>query len=87
MKFQVFRADKLYPKNADLSDYLRISKPIYDIIAEMEMPYKWLPKLAVRCDEKGLLFLASIFDEESADSLDPHVGAFKIASYEWTDSV
>lgn len=84
VKFQVFRANRLYPKSAGLSDYLKIPKPIYDIIAQMEMPYEWLADLAACCREKGVLFLASVFDEESADRLDPYVEAFKIASYEMT---
>lgn len=84
VKFQVFRANRLYPKSAGLSDYLKMPKPIYDIIAEMEMPYEWLPELAAYCQARGILFLASVFDEESADQLDPHVVAFKIASYEMT---
>lgn len=84
VKFQVFRANRLYPKSAGLSNYLKMPKSIYDIIAEMEMPYEWLPELATYCREKGVLFLASVFDEESADQLDPHVEAFKIASYEMT---
>ncbi len=85
VKFQVFRANRLYPRNAGLSDYLKIPKPIYDIIAEMEMPYEWLPQLSAYCREKAILFLASVFDEGSADKVDPHVAAFKIASYEMTD--
>ena len=28
IKFQVFKASRLYPRSAGLSDYLRISKPI-----------------------------------------------------------
>jgi N-acetylneuraminate synthase len=84
VKFQVFRANTLYPKSAGLSDYLKVSKPIYDIIADMEMPYEWLPELAKYCGGKGVLFLGSVFDEESAEQLDPHVEAFKIASYEMT---
>lgn len=84
VKFQLFRADKLYPKTAGLSDYLREDRPIYDIIAEMEMPYEWLEELASTCREKGVLFLASVFDEESVDRVDPYVAAFKIASYEMT---
>jgi N-acetylneuraminate synthase len=84
VKFQVFRADRLYPKNAGITDYLRIPTPIYDIIAQMEMPYDWLPRLASHCNSKGVLFLASVFDEDSADRLDPNVKAFKIASYEMT---
>lgn len=84
VKFQVFRAAKLYPKSAGMSDYLKLSKPIYEIIAEMEMPYAWIPELADYCEEQQILFLASAFDEESVDILDPYVPAFKIASYEMT---
>ncbi len=84
VKFQVFRASKLYPKSAGVADYLSSTKPIYETIAEMEMPYEWVPKLTEYCQEKGLLFLSSVFDEESADRIDPYVSAFKIASYEMT---
>jgi N-acetylneuraminate synthase len=84
VKFQVFRAARLYPKSAGMSDYLKVAKPIYEIIAEMEMPYAWIPELAAYCEEREILFLASAFDEESVDMLDPHVPAFKIASYEVT---
>lgn len=84
VKFQVFRADRLYPKHAGTSDYLNISRSIYDIIAESEMPYDWLPDLAAHCHARDVLFLASAFDEESADRLVPYVDAFKIASYELT---
>jgi len=84
VKFQLFRASKLYPKNAGVSDYLKVNKPIYDIIAEMEMPYEWLPKLAAHCLQKDILFMASAFDEDSVDQLDPYVEVFKISSYEMT---
>jgi len=84
VKFQVFRASRLYPRNAGLSDYLKSPKSIYDIIAEMELPYEWIPELAAYCRTKGVLFMASVFDEASADELDPYVQAHKIASYEMT---
>ena len=84
VKFQLFRAKRLYPKTAGFSDYLKMPKPIYDIIAEMEMPYEWLPELAAYCRGRAILFMASAFDEESTDILDPHVEVFKIASYEMT---
>jgi sialic acid synthase SpsE len=84
VKFQVFRADRLYPKNAGVSEYLQLDRPIYDIVAELELPYEWLPLLVERCRARGILFLASAFDEESADLVDPFVDAFKIASYEMT---
>lgn len=84
VKFQVFRAAKLYPQTAGLTDYLKLDKPIYDIIAELELPYEWLPALAERTRERGLAFMASAFDEESVDRLDPFVEIHKIASYELT---
>jgi len=84
VKFQLFRASRMYPKSAGISDYLKLSRGIYEIIAEMEMPYEWLPELKGHCQERNILFLASVFDEDSADRLDPFVEAFKIASYELT---
>lgn len=84
VKFQLFRADKIYLKNAGRSDYLKQDRSIYDIIAEMEMPYEWLPDLSGYCQDKGIIFLSSVFDEESVDQLDPYVPAYKIASYEMT---
>ena len=84
VKFQLFRASKLYPRNAGPSGYLRSSTPIYEIIAAMEMPYEWLPELAGHAASRDITFLATPFDEESADALDPYVGAFKISSYEMT---
>jgi sialic acid synthase SpsE/RimJ/RimL family protein N-acetyltransferase len=84
VKFQVFRADRLYPKSAGVSEYLKLDRPIYDIVAELELPNEWLPELVARCRERGILFLASVFDEESVDLVDPFVEAFKVASYEMT---
>ena len=84
VKFQVFRANKLYPQSAGQSEYLNLSKSIYDIIAEMEMPHEWLPKLSAYCSEKDVQFQVSVFDEETVDVVDPYVDSFKIASYEMT---
>ena len=44
------------------------------------MPYEWLPLLAARCASRRIGFLATPFDEASADHLTPFVEAFKIAS-------
>jgi sialic acid synthase SpsE len=84
VKFQVFRAGRMYPRTAGVSDYLGLPTPIYDVIEEMEMSYEWLPILADECRAAGILFMATPFDEESADRIDPFVGAHKIASYELT---
>ncbi len=84
VKFQVFRAARMYPRSAGVSDYLKVPTPIVDIIAAMEMPYEWLPVLSDHCRARSVHFLATPFDEESADRLDPYVETFKIASYEMT---
>lgn len=84
VKFQLFKASKLYPKNAGQTEYLKMKEPIYDIIKKMELPEEWIPKLYKYCKKKKIIFMASVFDEESADILDKYVNVFKIASYEMT---
>jgi N,N'-diacetyllegionaminate synthase len=84
VKFQNFKAARLYPRSAGESDYLKQSRSIYDIIQEMEMPDDWVPRLAASCRERGVEFMSSAFDEQSADLLNAHVRAFKVASYEMT---
>jgi N-acetylneuraminate synthase len=84
VKFQLFRAAKLYPREAGSADYLRDDEDIYDIVERMELPLEWLPQLAAAADEAGIDFIVSPFDEESADAVDPYVSAFKLASYELT---
>jgi len=86
VKFQVYRAKKLYVRDAGTADYIGKKKSIYDIIQEMELPYDWLPKLKKHADAHGLKFIASPFDKESADQLES-IGAviYKVASYSLTD--
>ncbi|VVC04507.1 NeuB family protein [Candidatus Bilamarchaeum dharawalense] len=82
VKFQLFKAEKLYVKEAGYADYLKDSTSIFQLIKDMELPEEWLGELATYCDKRDICFLASVFDEESADLLDPYVKAHKIASYE-----
>lgn len=87
VKFQLFRARSLYPREEVRPRYLRslgVKDTIYRVIERMEMPFAWLPKLHARCRRRRIMFLATPFDEECADRLDPFVPAFKIASYELT---
>ena len=84
IKFQTFRAERLYPKSAGRSDYLGVETPIYEIIEAMEMPYEWLPELRDHSHARGLAFLSTPFHEEAVELLDEYVDAFKLASYELT---
>jgi sialic acid synthase SpsE len=84
VKFQLFRATKLYPRAAGSADYLRDHEDVYDLIERMELPLEWLPQLSAASTEAGIDFIVSPFDEESADAVDPCIPAFKLASYELT---
>ena len=84
VKFQTFKAQRLYAADAGKSDYLGDERSIYDIIASLEMPEAWIPKLAEEARSRGLAFLSTPFHEEAIELLDPHVDAFKVASYELT---
>jgi len=84
VKFQLFRADRMYPRGAGTADYLEDPTDIHEIIARMELPDDWLPGLAAEAGARGLDFLVSGFDEEAVDAIDPFVPLHKIASYELT---
>jgi sialic acid synthase SpsE len=84
VKFQNFKAARLYPRAAGASDYLQTSRPIYEIIQDMEMPDEWVPRLAEYCCERDIEFICSPFDEASVDLIDPWINVFKVASYEMT---
>lgn len=84
VKFQIFKADKLYSKKTPDFDYLQ-EKDTYDLIKDIETPRDWIGDLAKYCNKKDIDFLASPFDKEAIDLLEPHVPAYKIASFEIVD--
>jgi len=84
VKFQAFRAERLYPRGAGAAAYLEDSEDIYDIVARMELPDSWLPELAAETRKHDIDLLISAFDELSAEAVDPFVPAHKLASYELT---
>ena len=77
VKFQVFSADALYLKD----------DPYHKLFAENELPREWIPELTDFARELGVVFLASVFDNDAVDRLhEVNVPAYKIASAELTDS-
>ena len=84
IKFQMFKAERLYAQNAGVSAYLGRDESIVDIIKSMEMPESWLGDLSRAAEAVGLEFLVSAFDETSLAAVDPFVAAHKCASYEMT---
>lgn len=84
VKFQTFKAKKMYTEKAGILNYIRTNKSIYQVVKEMEMPEEWIAKLAQYCKKKKIIFISTPCDEESVDLLNPYVPVFKIASYEMT---
>jgi N-acetylneuraminate synthase len=90
VKFQTFRAERLAVAQAAKADYqLRTtdrSESQLEMLRRLELPRETYPELLAQCRERGLLFLSSPFDEESADFLDAlKIPAFKIPSGEITN--
>src|SRR3989338_1660180 len=69
VKFQTFKAHKMYTEKAGLLDYIKTKKTIYQVVKEMEMPKEWVPKLANYCQKRGIIFISTSCDEESVDIL------------------
>lgn len=86
VKFQLFTARKMYPKNAgSFTTAIGEDVDIYRLIEDVELPEEWIPKLMERCAEKNIGFLCTTCDEASTDILDKYnVDSYKIASSEIT---
>jgi len=90
VKFQLFQADRLVTRDAPTADYQRAaiggSETQYDMLKRLELNAGSFRGLAEHCKACGLLFLATPFDEESADALEAmEVTAFKIGSGDLTN--
>jgi sialic acid synthase SpsE len=83
VKFQTYSSDTLYGKNTpDFAGY----KDINNLIKEIELPRGWQPQLKSYCDDKGIEFMSTPFDEQAVDELvSLGVKRLKIAGFEATD--
>lgn len=76
VKFQLFRADVLYPGGGQM----------HDLFKTVELNPDWLDKLKAHANAQGLAFLASVFDPTSLKTLlDLGTPAIKVASSETTN--
>ena len=82
VKFQLFNR-KLYNENTpDFGGYTSINK----MMAELELPRQWVPHLKSHCDQIGIEFMATPFDEEAISLLvDSGVKRLKISAFESSD--
>jgi N-acetylneuraminate synthase len=90
VKFQTFRADRVATPNAAKADYqLRTtasSESQLEMLRRLELPQQAHRALAESCHQRGILFMSTPFDEESANFLaELGVPAFKIPSGEITN--
>jgi len=72
VKFQTFSADKLVRKGAEKAEYQKRATgegDQYSMLKQLEMSESLHQKLFARCDELGIEFMSTPFDEEAADFL------------------
>ena len=66
VKFQTYSSEALYSKNTpDFAGYQNINKLIKDI----ELPRSWQKDLKAYCDDVGIEFMSTPFDEKAVDEL------------------
>jgi N,N'-diacetyllegionaminate synthase len=83
VKFQTYSSKTLYSKNTpNFAGYKNINKLIKDI----ELPREWQKDLKQYCDETGIEFMSTPFDEKAVDELvNLKVKRLKISGFESTD--
>lgn len=81
VKFQLFRIERLFS-----AEILR-SSAHHRARVNWELPLPFVPALAERCHDRGILFSCTPFYLKAVDELLPYVDSYKVASYEllWDD--
>ena len=81
VKFQLFRLDHLFAPEA------LAHNPDLEARRAWELPPEFLPRLAQRSRERGVLLGCTPFDLQAVEELRVHVDFYKVASYEllWDD--
>ncbi|MBI3631437.1 MAG: pseudaminic acid synthase [Candidatus Staskawiczbacteria bacterium] len=95
VKFQLFKAEKIAADTEDPRTIVRVAEKsvfvdhdtkLIDIYRKNELPREWVPHLAKHASQKGIIFLATPFDEEAVDLLESvDSPAYKVASCEMLD--
>jgi sialic acid synthase SpsE len=83
VKFQTYSSDTLYSSNTP--DFANLTN-IPELIKSIELPREWQKELKLYCDEIGIEFMSTPFDELAVQQLvDIGVKRMKIAGFESTD--
>jgi len=86
VKFQSFQAERLLiPSRERYAQQMEGAESAYQMLRRCELTWSDQEKLKKHADARGVIFISTPFDEESADFLDSlDVPAFKIASADIT---
>lgn len=87
VKFQTFKAEKVVSSHAPKAAYQKNTtdpaESQLDMVRRLELPYEAFRELKIYCDQCGILFMSTPFDEDSVDFLDSMgVPVFKVPSGE-----
>lgn len=82
VKFQVFRPETIYVKNAGNLEECGIQESMQDLFSEIMMPYEMIAELHAACQQSNIGFMATAFSPADFAAVDPFVERHKIASYE-----
>ena len=89
VKFQTFKTEEIMVKETPKAEYQKETTgegTQYEMIKKLELSEKDFKELAGYAKQKGIIFLSTPFDEESADLLEKlNVPAFKIGSGDLTN--
>ena len=89
VKFQTWKTELLVSKDAKQAEYqtenTKKEESQYEMLKRLELSYKDFLKLKEYCDVKGVLFLSTPDEEQSADFLNNLQDIFKIGSGELTN--
>lgn len=89
-KFQIFSAKNLYPKTAGELDWKddkeEYSYDIYEAVEKFELPNEWINELMTYCENKGIDFMASVFDIDGLNLMvEKGMKVIKLSSYTITN--
>jgi N-acetylneuraminate synthase len=90
VKFQTFKAERLVTSDAPKADYQKNTaapgRSQFEMLRQLELTEQAHLELYGHCQQKGIIFLSTPFDAESADLLERlGIGIFKVPSGEITN--
>lgn len=90
VKFQIFRAETLVTPKAPKARYqlkgTGAKESQFKMLKKLELTHTDFLSLKKECSRKEILFMATPFDEESVDFLEPLVDRYKISSGDLTNT-